>query len=119
MSVELLHEAAAAMRARAQAATPGPWEPYENIHAETAAVEVGRGGFGVVALPATGRPDYGKANIEHVATWHPAVALAVADWLEYEARCADRANTNHPGHDFGPDVHALAVARAYLGEADR
>lgn len=114
MAGELLREAAAAMRERAQAATPGPWEPYENIHAETAAVEVGRGGFGVVALPATGRPDYGKANIEHVASWHPSVALAVADWLDHEA--------SYVGEGLecdGTTSRALAVARAYLGEVER
>ena len=46
----------------------------------------------------------------HIASWHPAVALAVADWLADEAAGAQTATGQ-------PTAHALAVARAYLGEA--
>ena len=48
-------------------------------------------------------------DAEHIASWHPAVALAVADWLETTAR------------DVGTSslaFHAAAdAARAYLGRA--
>jgi hypothetical protein len=55
------------LRALSLAATPGPWEVYQTIDAEAWVCEVGRGGFGVVSQPATGRPDYGKANAEFIA----------------------------------------------------
>lgn len=118
MSADMLRRAASLIRERAHAATPGPWEPYQNIHAETAACEVGRGGFGVVALPATGRSDYGKSNIEHIAAWHPAVALSVADMLDHAAA---RAETKvRLGGDstavWSHEKDALAIARTYLGE---
>lgn len=45
----------------------------------------------------------------HVASWHPAVALAVADWLDDAATLADETGRI--------DRHALAVARAYIGES--
>jgi hypothetical protein len=49
--------------------------------------------------------DAGDINYltEHIASWHPAVALAVADWLEREADLGGLGC-------FG----AVAVARAYL-----
>lgn len=48
---------------------------------------------------------------EHIASWHPLVAAAVADWLE---RAAD-----DDAEDMQCDHwdHALKVALAYLGEA--
>lgn len=120
MSAEDLRRAATLMRERADAATDGPWEPYQNIHAETAAVEVGRGGFGVVALPATGRPDYGKANIEHIATWDPTAARAVADLLDAGADEIER-RVERDGEDIlqraNPVFHAMTeLARTYLHE---
>ncbi len=58
-----------------------------------------------------------EAVAEHIASWHPAVALAVADWLEDEADFAVRVKTDY-GDDNGdiPAPLALAVAGAYLGE---
>lgn len=58
---------------------------------------------------------------EHIASWHPAVALAVADWLDSVAG----ANTSpdedvpHAGRTIAnvDNAAALAVARAYLGES--
>jgi hypothetical protein len=51
---------------------------------------------------------------EHVASWHPAVALAVADWLEREAALIDA--QVFPQSDPVMERYPLAVARAYLGE---
>lgn len=118
MSSDLLREAAAKMRERAEAATPGPWEARH-------------GGYSWIALyddedsipEGESLPSFEPggsatpADAEHIASWHPAVALAVADWLERAADepwCCDECK-------FGPDhpenvAHgALAVARAYLG----
>lgn len=47
-----------------------------------------------------------------VAAWSPALACLVAAWLDDMARGAPRENATH---DELP--HAIAVARAYLGDA--
>lgn len=63
---------------------------------------------------------------EHIASWHPAVALAVADWLDAEAagiglydaldgvaiELGGRACVSHSTH-----AQALAVADAFLGDS--
>ena len=50
-----------------------------------------------------------EATAEHIASWHPAVALAVADWLDVTA--GDVGTSTLAYHA------ALTVARAYLGES--
>ncbi|HEY1177559.1 MAG TPA: hypothetical protein VGF17_15485 [Phytomonospora sp.] len=119
MSVETLRRAAQLMRERAEAANAGPWT----------AEPIGSEGYRVYGAPAVGitprhkrRPVVAactwepflasKADAEHIAAWHPAVAIAVAAWLDSEAMYVE---------DFGlaADVttaHAVAVAEAYLGE---
>lgn len=48
----------------------------------------------------------------HIASWHPAVALAVADWLDAYAERMEVL-----GHAIGSNAkQALTVARTYLGE---
>lgn len=64
-------------------------------------------------------------EVEHIASWHPLIALAVADWLEVRAREYDgmaRGPFGLAGVAFvsgaggaGDADPALAVARAYLG----
>lgn len=106
MSAEVLREAARLMRERAGAAAftaPSPWhvdgweictddeEPIETISVVTSGLH------------------WKEASEQrvHVASWHPAVALAVADWLDNEAEWwASGERLNH---------HALAAASAYLG----
>lgn len=60
-------------------------------------------------------PDYGTYCLpDHIASWHPGVALAVADWLASEALEAPGPGEVHlPG---GRTSYALAAACAYLGE---
>ena len=70
-----------------------------------------------------------EATAEHIASWHPAVALAVADWLD---DLYDRITDTDYDEDDDlaaalrgevdvadwPEVHrALAVATTYLGRA--
>ena len=86
---EELRQAAKLMREQAQAATPGPWSAFAECH-ET--------------------PD-----AKYIAGMHPGVALAVADWLETEARMVERRSLSVEGHTF----HALKVARAFLGTKER
>ena len=115
-----LRTAAKWMRKRAEAATPGPWRPVSALYQDDAfsAVLDDRGdvddprtwlvGSGLGAVNPAG-------TVDHIASWHPLVALAVADWLD---SVTDRwigvpAGPSEPEpEDFDA---ALAVARAYLG----
>lgn len=103
---DLLRAAGALMRERARKATPGPWGDPTNIN-------YGDFGWYVPGCPAGESPDdeQGRADTTHIASWHPAVALAVADWLD------NQAGAQHVGHGcrYDHSAHALAVARAYLG----
>lgn len=91
MSADVLRRAAALMRSRAEAAAPaGVWD-------------------GCCASP---------LHADHVASWHPAVALEVADLLDAIERAARLAGVvaDHP-EALSIRSRALAVARAYLGES--
>jgi hypothetical protein len=98
------------MRERAEAATHGPWvktvwpNAIPGVYSQP--IEETREFDPEIARTLDG-PD-----AEHIASWHPAVALAVADWLD------DMARLSADGDSGGPLVarHALAVATAYLGE---
>lgn len=91
MSAEILWRAASLIRERAKAADQ-PGDEWWNVDsfAETTNYE----------------------DADHfVAFGRPAVAIAIADWLDGVAR-ADRHEVN------GADIHhALTVARTYLGES--
>lgn len=117
MTAELLRRAAAHLRERAESATPGPWETFETLDAETFVSERGRRAFGVVSRPATGRGDYGANNARYIATMHPGVGLALAAWLENSAHHAESREANGMPADQSADPRPLAVARAVLGEA--
>lgn len=89
-------QAARLIRKRADAATRGPWRRGERFGiwtADSAALVVSGG--------ATHAPD-----AEHIASWHPVVALAVADALEAMVNSGDERQL----------ASALAVARVYLGD---
>ena len=121
MSAEILRQAAALMRERAEAATPGPWSQHT---AEAAADTVIFAGSEWVTnvdnCPSVGEhlrtpggsicSDQALPNGAHIASWHPAVAVAVADWLDQCAQFSERGllGVIH-------ERKALAVARAYLG----
>jgi hypothetical protein len=102
MGAELLREAAALMRDRADAAKLGPWESIP------AGAWTGRvfADEDLVAKTGNDRAD-DHSNAEHIASWHPTVALCVADWLDDEAEWIDAGSTAE-----GP---AFTLAYAYLG----
>ena len=127
-AVDELRRAATLMRERARAATPSPWlgDPTGTV---VAAADLVDDGTPEKVLPSGGpmevaecyrneTPDEHGRNAAHIASWHPAVALAVAAMLDAVAA------TFHPdqlvlGEDFWSDVQhaALAVARTYLNGA--
>lgn len=151
-AVEEIREAAGLMRSRAEAATPGPWS--DNTPKRTrAGRHVGRrpdviepGAFagdslflvtGSTAAPGT------VSDAAYIASWHPVVALAVADFLDlaatHEERAGDDCGQGYGDTGYGyidpscsvcgtPDEYAqpwpcetvnraLMLARAYLGRS--
>ena len=117
---ETMRRAAKLMRERAEAATPGPWE-CAGAGDITHGLQVVEGGIrraDWVASVDTGDGDLAAAgtdesNALHIASWHPLVALAVADSLDKIAWMGE----------LDPDMlsrvgcdEAIAIARAYLGE---
>lgn len=106
MTAEMLRRAASLMRERAEGATSGGprWETGpDEMHGPSHAIVYPADSDSAVAFAASD-------NAEHIASWHPAVALAVADWLDACALvCEVKADAvKH---------HALTIARAYLGES--
>ena len=101
MSADLLRRAAALMRERAERAEASgdgePWFPADELH-------------GLI-----GAGSRNTADAEHIASWHPAVALAVADWLESTANDVEHVHTPVYNLTSTTVARALAVARAYLG----
>lgn len=96
--VDLIARAAATMRRRAQAATT---EQARTPYGDPRIPQVPETGWGGLVDNYLGGPVG-----EHCASWTPAVAFAVAGWLDIGIdlyACVDR-------------VPMLAVARAYLGE---
>ena len=122
MSAELLREAAKEIRERAQAATPGPWSHWHMPADGRLEVFVPNGTMDTETIlefkdhmdcEECIRPT--EPDAYHITSWHPAVALAVADWLDFEAACTDRAARQFPSDQWDADERALNVARAYLG----
>jgi len=125
--IEQLREAARLMRARAEAATPGRrgWESWSGGPVTTS-TDSGHDlaeyrGANVPPLEiddiAEDDPEWGLRQMEQAkadaifdASWDPAVALAVADWLQ---SVFDNLSTyNAMTHE---SQAAMRVARAYLG----
>jgi hypothetical protein len=132
MSAGLLRQAASLMRERAEAATPSPWARGIEFAAPSEVWHEGDAETLMVcdtadAYSAENRPgELALEDAEHIASWHPAVALAVADWLDAEAARAERWVAWDRAYDEKPDegemqartrdiAPAHAVATAYLG----
>ena len=103
--VETLRKAAALMRNRAARATPGPWgSSSKRTTPNTILTRITKQGVTVAEARNHGQ---GISDLNHLSHWHPAVALAVADWLDV---VAETSSPTRAGFD-----EALAVAREYLG----
>lgn len=123
MSAETLRRAAAKARTLAEAATPGPWQVHtRGVLAPREPHDLGRGPQRIAQTMMPYRLDRQTANAVYIASMHPAVALAVADWLDRSAAWADVCGydvvqpTDPPSYERAVYDAALAVARAYLGE---
>jgi hypothetical protein len=115
-----IRRAATLMRERAEAATRGPWEAEESDDCWQlfGAVTPHTHPLQLIKAPKHGTPyaEYWPhaADSAHIASWHPLVALIVADWLDAATRAAEL--TEASGAWLHPESHAFKVARAYLGE---
>lgn len=106
---DVLRRAAVLMRSRAEAASTGPYIAAEQVHDQWYGLQTPFAAIGNV---------FDCHDAAHIASWHPAVALAVADWLDDAAENVALS----PALGFDMRIHiatnyALAVARAYLGES--
>jgi hypothetical protein len=123
--VELIREAARLMRQRAEAATAGPWWYDDDadcwrLHGVAARLPSGIEGWPdqlvnsqILKAPKHGTPyaEYwpSDADAEHIASWHPGVALAVAALLD---SLADLYSAGF----VEPQPLPMAIVRAYLGK---
>lgn len=120
-AVETIREAAALMRERAEAATQGRWESLERGDRLVAWRMDPSGEFDDDFEYVVDEPMSNGANAEHIASWDPAVALAVADMLDAEARAYEVfVGSRRAVGDVRPEVpettqRALTAALAYLG----
>ena len=119
---ETLRSAAALMRERANAASPGPWHE----------MCLGSEGCSVLNdgrlrerkhVSFSGRKEWkaDHADAEYIAGMSPLVGLALADWLDKEAERAGELSGYEDSAAYPLMLsgyrHPLAVARAFLGEA--
>src|SRR4051812_1207897 len=108
-STETLRRAAALMRERAMRARAGSWSVGGTTDGTAAVIAQWESGRDV-AICTGSLPDGNLANAEHIVSWEPAVALAVADLL---GRVAD----DYPIAQYGYwSECALTIARTYLGD---
>ena len=117
MSAETLRRAAALMRERATDARAGTWltAPSDLTPDATLVLADWQHEPRRVATCAGSLPEGNLANADHIASWHPAVALAVAD-------CIDAALCYFDPDEFSEaerEMHdsLLTLARTYLNES--
>jgi hypothetical protein len=119
VSAAVLREAAALMRERAEKTeTSGTWETGNRYQRQDDWLRPVYDDDGTVCEIHEGNADQAPESCEqladHIASWHPAVALAVADLLIVVA-----AEFEHGGHDetWGPYEAADELAANYLGDS--
>jgi hypothetical protein len=119
-----LREAAKTLRERAEAATRGPWlraADHSLARGQYADNDLGWwDGEYAAPVGSTGDGDEATADARYIATVHPGVGLALADWLDKAAEAwpLDLAAPPRDPRDRAMLYEALAVARLILGRAD-
>ena len=120
VSADTLRRAAALLRERASVTVEGPWVAERFYWKfESPAMPDGwwwhiSDGAGDVALSSErddAEPDTAKNRVEYIATMHPGVGLALADWLDDEL-----SNLEGLGVTWGANHPAVVLARLILGE---
>ena len=112
-----LRDAAKVLRERAQKATPGPWTVEDRFGSDVDRAYVMPLQPDIHSyVSAGGSPDLDE-DAPYIATMHPGVGLALADWLLIEAHhIASHECQAHCPPDGCDEVRAaLTVARAILG----
>ena len=118
MSAELLRKAASMLREQAKGATPGPWNtdgpfwvdpPGKPISEMTVEARAGVTAGAERRLVMAGTWDSRSEDATYIATMHPGVGLALADWLVSEAVQAEE------GWVIGPDYPSMRLARLIVG----
>ena len=112
MSAEVLRRAAREMRERAEAATwtNMPWD-VDEIGAVWTQEDDGQ------PVPISSQST--DEDAAHIASWHPAVALAVADLIDELLRGLSvfgELSDDDPQWSKSTASSVLSLARAYLGE---
>lgn len=109
--VEELREAAKQLRELAGKATPGPWRLIRDgqdlvMQSPIEGDDVAAWTYGVRRGHDEDWAECDTRDAEYIASMHPGVALALADWLDKDDL-----------YCWGPaeKAHALAIARAVLG----
>jgi hypothetical protein len=120
----VIRRAAALMRERAEGCETRGWH-WEALGEKRYPQRISADGNLSVIAETFIDPAHRPYEAEHIASWSPPIALAVADWLDDEAGYYDTladtpygaAGAAFVAGDFGGDVDpAVKVARAYLGE---
>lgn len=112
---ETLRRAATLMRERAGTTMRGPWAATWQTFSDCDDVYI-MSPDGQVATIERTPVEGGVTDADHIASWHPDVALAVADHLDAEAAISEGLAAEGAGHGSDPvTVRSLAIARAYLG----
>lgn len=79
------------LRKIAEQATPGPWEVWKNVHCDPVVVPAGKPWEGITdpKMPfekitglSTAPDDYGRSNLEHIATFDPPTVLELLSRIE-------------------------------------
>ena len=105
------------LRKTAKAATPGPWEVWKNVHCDPVVVPAEKPWAGItdpkmpfekVAGLSTAPDDYGRANLEYIATFDPPTVLALLSRLEQAEQAVARVRAKHspvPARYYGTDLN--------------
>ena len=104
---ETIRRAVTLIRERAAGCQPRRWH-WEALGDKRYPQRVSSDGNVAIIAETFIDPAHRPYEAEHIASWHPLAAVAVADWLEAAA----------DGRSVTDLCHALAAARAYLGEGD-
>ena len=124
MSADRLRQAARVLRERAEAASEGEWRPFRSgLKGVDAAWIVDSGPTFIASTQIDS--ERGKADATYIATVHPGVGLALADWLdaigaywalvEESGEPARDADGWEVSFDETLDSHALRIADLILG----